>query len=213
MSRTIRCATCSRSPTWGRRPTPSGPTPAKNVAELVALARRNPGKLNGASSGNSTFMNLALFQLQTGIRIVNIPYKGTGDAALAVVRGEADFAIMDVSAFLSHLPSGRIRILAVTDGRRNSAVPAVPTTKEAGVDFTAGALFSVFTTGRTPPDVVRRLNSELNKIVTSPEITKRFATMGLDPVPRTVEDCTRNYHAELAKWKDVVARAKIPLEN
>ena len=187
--------------------------PAKNIAELIGLAKRSPGKLNGAAGGNSTFMNLALFQLKTGTRIVTIPYKGTGDAALAVVRGEADFAIMDLSNFLTHLPSGRIRILAVAGDRRSRAAPEIPTTKEAGLDFIAGALFIVFTTGRTPPDIVRRLNAEFNRIVSSPEITSRFAALGIDPAPRTVEECTRQYLGDLAKWIDVVARAKIPLEN
>ncbi|HKA40530.1 MAG TPA: tripartite tricarboxylate transporter substrate-binding protein [Burkholderiales bacterium] len=188
--------------------------PAKNVAELIGIARRNPGKLNGASGGNSTFMTLVLFQLKTGTRIVNIPYKGTGDAALAVVRGEADLAIMDTSAFLTHLSSGRIRVLAVAGDRRNPAVPDVPTTKEAGLaDYTAGAVFSVFTTGKTPSDIVRRLNAEINRIVASPEVSKRLVALGMDPAPKTVEECTRQYFADLAKWKDVVARAGIPLEN
>jgi len=187
--------------------------PAKNIAELISLAKRSPGKLNGAAGGNSTFMNLALFQLKTGTRIVTIPYKGTGDAALAVVRGEADFAIMDLSNFLTHVPSGRIRVLAVAGDRRSPAAPEVPATREAGLDFMAGALFIVFTTGRTPPEIVRRLNAEFSRIVSSPEITNRFAALGLAPAPATVEECTRQYLGDLAKWKDVVARAKIPLEN
>jgi len=188
--------------------------PAKSVAELVRLAKQSPGKLNGAASGNSTFMNLALFQLMTGTRMVNLPYKGTGDAALAVMRGEADLAIMDVSVFTPHLESGRIRLLAVASAKRSAALPGVPTTKEAGFpDYVAGAVFSVFTTGRTAPELVRRLNAEINRIITSPEISKRFAAIGVDPTPKSVEECTRQYVADLAKWKDVVARAKIPLEN
>jgi tripartite-type tricarboxylate transporter receptor subunit TctC len=188
--------------------------PAKNLAELISLARKSPGKLNGASGGNSTFMTLVLFQLRTGTRIVNLPYKGTGDAALAVLRGEADLAIMDVSAFASHRQSGRIRMLAVAGDRRNPAMPEVPTTQEAGLaDYAAGAVFSVFTTGKTPLDIVRRLNTEINRIVVSPEITKRLALLGMEPSPKTVEECTRVYLADLAKWKDVVARANIPLEN
>jgi tripartite-type tricarboxylate transporter receptor subunit TctC len=129
------------------------------------------------------------------------------------VRGEADFAIMDTSAFLSHLASGRIRMLAVAGDRRNPAVPDVPTTKEAGLDYTAGATFGVFTTGKTPPEIVRRLNSEINRIVASPEVSKRLVALGMDPGPKTVEECTRQYLADLAKWKDVVASANIPLEN
>lgn len=188
--------------------------PAKNVTQLIDLAKKNPGKLNGSSGGNSTFMSLVLFQIQTGTRIVNIPYKGAGDAALAVVRGEADMAIMDSSAFGHHLQSGRLRMLALAADRRSPALPELPTAKEAGLpDYTASSLFGVFTTGKTPPDIVRKLNMEINRIVASPEISKRLMALGMEPSQKSVEEFTRQYLAELAKWKDVVARAKIPLEN
>ena len=188
--------------------------PAKNVAELIRVAKQNPRRLNGASAGNSTFMSLALFQLQTGTRVVNIPYKGTGDAVLALARGEADFAIMDATAFVSQFSSGRVRLLAVAGDRRAPALPDVPTTKEAGLDYKAGGVFSVFTTGgKTPPDIVRRLNAEISRIVEAPETSKRFAALGINPSTKTLEESMRWHLAELAKWKDVVARAKIPLEN
>jgi tripartite-type tricarboxylate transporter receptor subunit TctC len=188
--------------------------PAKNVMQLIDLAKKNPGKLNGSSGGNSTFMSLVLFQIKTGTHIVNIPYKGAGDAGLAVARGEADLAIMDSAAFGHHLQSGRIRMLAVAADRRSPAFPQLPTAKEAGLpDYTAESLFGVFTTGRTAPDIVRRVNIEINRIVASPEISKRLVALGLEPSQKSVEEFTRQYLAELAKWKDVVARAKIPLES
>jgi tripartite-type tricarboxylate transporter receptor subunit TctC len=188
--------------------------PAKNVRELIELAKNNPGKLNGSSGGNSTFMSLVLFQLRSDTRIVNIPYKGAGDAALALVRGEADVAIMDPLAFGYHLHSGRVRMLAIAGDRRSAAFPELPTAKEAGLpDYTAESLFGVFTTGRTPPDIVRRLNIEINRIVALPEISKRLVALGMGPSQKSVEEFTRQYLSELAKWKDVVARAKIPLES
>jgi tripartite-type tricarboxylate transporter receptor subunit TctC len=188
--------------------------PAKNVRELIELAKKNPGKLNGSSGGNSTFMSLVLFQLRSDTRIVNIPYKGAGDAALALVRGEADVAIMDPLAFGYHLHSGRVRMLAIAGDRRSAAFPELPTAKEAGLpDYTAESLFGVFTTGRTPADIVRRLNIEISRIVALPEISKRLVALGMEPSQKTVEEFTRQYLAELAKWKDVVARAKIPLES
>jgi tripartite-type tricarboxylate transporter receptor subunit TctC len=188
--------------------------PARNLAELIQLARQNPGKLNGSSSGSTSFMAQVLFQLKTGARIVNVPYKGGGEAALAVVRGEADLAILDISAVMSYVSAGRIRMLAVASDRRAAALPEVPTTKEAGLDYIAGGIFSVFTTGgNTPPEIVRRLNAELSRIVTLPETGKRFAALGINPSTKSVEESLRWHLAELAKWKDVVARAKIPLEN
>jgi tripartite-type tricarboxylate transporter receptor subunit TctC len=188
--------------------------PAKNVAQLIAIAKKNPGKLNGSSGGNSTFLSLVLFQIRTGTRIVTIPYKGAGDAGLAVARGEVDMAIMDASAFGDHLRSGRVRMLALAADRRSSALPDLPTAKEAGLpDFTADSLFGVFTTGRTPPEIVRRLNVEINRIVASPEVSTRLVSFGLEPSQKSVEEFTKQYLAEIAKWKDVVARAKIPLES
>lgn len=188
--------------------------PAKNVMQLIDLAKKNPGKLNGSSGGNSTFMSLVLFQIKTGTRIVNIPYKGAGDAGLAVARGEADMAIMDSSAFGPHLESGRVRVLAIAADKRSPTFPDLPTAKEAGLpDYTASSLFGVFTTGKAPPEIVRKLNMEINKVVAAPEISKRLVALGLEPSQKSVEQFTRQYLAELAQWKDVVARAKIPLEN
>jgi tripartite-type tricarboxylate transporter receptor subunit TctC len=188
--------------------------PAKNVSALIALAKKNPGKLNGASGGNSTFLSLVLFQLRTGTKLVNIPYKGAGDAALSVVRGEADLAIMDASAYGPNLKSGRLRLLAVAGDKRIAALPELPTAKEAGLpDYTVSSLFGVFTNGGAPTDVVRRLNVEINRIVAMPVITQRLEALGVEPSQKTFEEFTSQYRAELAKWKDVVARAKIPLET
>jgi tripartite-type tricarboxylate transporter receptor subunit TctC len=187
--------------------------PARTLNALIELARQSPGKLNSASAGSSSFLAQALFQLQTGTRIVNLPYKGAGDAALAVVRGEADLAIMDFSSLMPHVAPGRLRLLAVTSSQRAPTLPAVPTTREAGFDYTVGGTFSVFTVGGTPPDIVRRLNAEITRIVEMPATASRFAALGITTSTRTVDDMMRWHLAELAKWKDVVVRAKIPLEN
>ncbi len=188
--------------------------PAKSVAELIEIAKKNPGKLNGASGGNSTFLSLVLFQLRTGTKLVNIPYKGAGDAALSVVRGEADLAIMDASAFGQHLKSGRLRLLAVAGDKRLQVLPDLPTAREAGLpDFAVSSLFGVFTTGRTAPEIVRRLNVEINRIVAMPAISQRLEALGVEPSQKSFEEFTSQYRAELVKWKDVVTRAKIPLES
>jgi tripartite-type tricarboxylate transporter receptor subunit TctC len=187
--------------------------PARSLAALIELARQNPGKLNGASAGSSSFLAQVLFQLQTGTRITNLPYRGGSDAALSVVRGEADLAIMDYSSLAPHVSAGRLRLLAVTSQKRAPTQPAVPTTREAGLDYTAGGVFSVFTVGGTPADIVRRLNMEITRIVEMPATSNRFASLGISASTRTVDEMMRWHLAELAKWKDVVVRAKIPLEN
>ncbi len=188
--------------------------PAHSLAALIKLAAAHPGKLNGSAGGNSSEMAIALFRIKTGTRMEIISYKGTGHAALAVATGEADFAIMDASAWLPFIPATRVRALAVMGAKRIAILPGVPTTQEAGLpDFISGAQFGVYTTGGTPANVVRRLNAEINRITATPEMTKSFLTIGLEPANKTVEAYTRLYLADLALWKDVVTRAKIPMTD
>ena len=188
--------------------------PAHSVTALIKLATAHPGKLNGSAGGNSSEMAIALFRIKTGTRMEIIPYKGTGHAALAVATGEADLAIMDASAWLPLIPAKRVRALAVLGTKRIAILPDVPTAQEAGLpDFTSGAQFGVYTTGGTPMNVVRRLNAEINRITASPEMTRSFLTIGMEPGSKSVEDYTRLYLADLAMWKDVVTRAKIPMTD
>lgn len=186
--------------------------PANNLAAFVNLAKNYPGKLNGSAGGDSTGMALALFRIKTGSRAETITYKGTGLAALAVVTGEVDFAILDASAWLAFIPSGRVRPLAVSGNKRLSALPEIPTTDEAGLpDFDVGSMFGVYTTGGVPMNIVLRLNAEINKIITAPDIAGGLNRLGLVPTPLSVEQFTRRYMSDLAKWKEVVKRANLPV--
>lgn len=188
--------------------------PANNLREFVDYARKNPGKLNGSSGGNSTFMSLVLLQTVIGTKIQNIPYKGTGLAATAIVQGEADVAAMDGSAFTSFIPSGRVKALAVAGARRLPSLPDVPTTKEAGLpSFIAGTGFGVYTKLGTPMTIVNRLNAEINKSLATPEVTKHLQSLGLEPGDGSAEEFTQQYKADLARWKNVVAAAGLPLED
>lgn len=188
--------------------------PAQSVAAFIQLAKANPGKLNGSAGGNSSEMSIALFRIKTATRMEIIPYKGTGYAALAVATGEADFAIMDASAWLPFLSAKKVRALAVMGARRVTAMPDVPTLREAGLpDYESGAQFGIFTTGGTPINAVRRLNSEINRIISTPEVSKSFIAIGMEPGGMTVEGFHKRYLADLAMWKDVVTRAKIPMTD
>ncbi len=188
--------------------------PAQSVTAFLKLAMAQPGRLNGSAGGNSSELAIALFRIKTGTRMEIIPYKGTGHAALAVATGEADFAIMDASAWLPFVAARRVRALAVMGAKRLAALPDVPTMLEAGFqDFNSGAQFGVYTTGGTPINAVRRLNTEINRIVATPEMTKSFLAIGLEPAGKSVEEYTRLYLSDLAMWKDVVARAKIPMTD
>ena len=188
--------------------------PARNMVELADLVRRNPGKYNASAGGNSTFMGMILFQIVTGSRVEIISYKGTAPAAQSVVAGETDLTATDASALVAFIPSGRVRALAVAGEKRLSSLPDVPTTKEAGMpEFLAGTAFGVYARGGTPEPIVLRLNAEINKAIATPEVHKHLVSIGLDPSALSADAYTRQYHRELARWKDVVAKAKLPLQD
>lgn len=120
--------------------------------------------------------------------------------------------IMDASAWVAFIPSGRVRALAVSGDKRLSVLPEVPTTQEAGLpEYIAGTMFGVYTKAGAPVNTVRRLNAEINKIITSPEVAKSLNQVGLEPNPKSVEEFTQQYKNDLAGWKDLVTRAKIPM--
>ena len=188
--------------------------PAPNVAAFIKLALAQPGRLTGSAGDNSSEMSIALLRIKTGTRMEIIPYKGTAYAALAVATGEADFAVLDASAWLPYLRAKRVRALAVMGEKRIAAMPDVPTMREAGyAGHESGAQFGIFTTGGTPLKTVQRLNTEINRIVATPEITKSFIGIGMEPGGMTVDAFTKRYFADLAQWKDVVGQAKIPMTD
>jgi len=187
--------------------------PAKNVRELIALAKSYPGKLNGSAAGNATQMALVLFQLRTGTKVEIIPYKSGGQSAVAAASGETDLVIINAPVISQFVASGRMRPLAVADEKRLSFLPHVPTTLEEKLDYIAGTLFGIYTVGGTPAGIVQRLNAEINKIIAMPDMLKILTQEGLNASSKSVEDARRKYLDDIEKWKDVVARARIPLDN
>jgi tripartite-type tricarboxylate transporter receptor subunit TctC len=182
---------------------------AKTPNELIALLKKNPGKYNAAAGGNSSQMATELFRVKTGTKFEIIRYKGTGKAATAVVSGETQFAIMASSGFVSLAPSGRIRMIGVANDERIPNMPTVPTTVEQGFDFKAGTFFGVYAQGGMPKAIVQRLNMEINKILTTPDVERRLIALGLDPRPVTVKQITDKYLGSIDIWKDVVKKAGI----
>jgi tripartite-type tricarboxylate transporter receptor subunit TctC len=186
---------------------------AKNLAELVELARRQPGKLNYAQGGMSNRILGELLRLQTGTEFTFVPYKGSNPATQAVLTGEADLIITDSITVAPHIASGRLRAFAVTSPQRAVAFPAVPTVAEAGVpNYSVIVWYGIFAPGGTPGAVVRRLNAELNRIVVMPDVAARFATLGAEPVTTTPEAFGELYRSQVERWKDVATRARIPVE-
>ena len=185
--------------------------PAKNVQELINLARKHPGKLNAAAGGIGTRLSSELFQIQNKLKLEIIPYNGTGPAALAVLTGESDFGIMDASPLHGQIAAGRIRALAVAGEKRLSSFPNIPTMAEAGFpDYKSSALFGVYVAAGTPMDIVHKLNATINKIISTPAMAQRLRELGAEPNPKSVDAFSALYRAEIEKWKTIVRQANIP---
>jgi tripartite-type tricarboxylate transporter receptor subunit TctC len=185
--------------------------PARNVQELIDVARKNPGKLNASSGGIGTRLASELFQIQNKLKLEIIPYNGAGLAALAVMTGEADFAIMDASPVLGQISAGKIRALAIAGEKRLKSLPNVPTTAEAGFPgYKSGTIFGVYVAAGTPADIVQKLNTTINKIISAPAMAERLRELGAEANPKSVEEFSALYRKEIEKWKAIVRQANIP---
>lgn len=189
--------------------------PAKNVAELVTMAKAQPGKLFYASSGAGSAQHLAaeLFKLRAGIDIGHVPYKGGGLAVADVAAGHIPFYFGNMSAALPQARGNRVRALAVTSAERSPAAPEVPTMAEAGVKGCEISEWnSLEAPAGTPPAVIERLHAEVTKIVRSDEIKAKFADFGEDVIGSTPAELAAFIKAEMAKWAEVVKTANIKIE-
>jgi tripartite-type tricarboxylate transporter receptor subunit TctC len=161
---------------------------AKSVTEFIALAKAKPGQLNHATTGTGNVLGIAHFKLMAGIDVVNIPYKGTGQAVIALVAGEVQMFFMNPLVAITHVNSGKLRGLAVTSLTRNPALPDMPTVSESGLPgFQNITWHSIVVPIGTPKPIVKRLNAELVKVVNLPDVKERFQGQGLTAVGSTPE--------------------------
>jgi len=178
---------------------------AKNLSELVALARGQPGKLNFGSGGmgNQAHISAEMLKAQTGIDIVHIPYKGTGQAVAALVAGEVQMVFADMVPATPHIRAARVRALAVTTLARASALPEVPTMIEAGLpNYNAELWWAVMAPRGTPAEIVNRLNVELARIISLPDVQGKYAGLGIasaHSTPQRVTEMIRTRTQEMAK--------------
>jgi tripartite-type tricarboxylate transporter receptor subunit TctC len=186
--------------------------PAKNLKELIALARKQPGKLNFASSGvgSSNHMAGELFKVMAGVDIAHIPYKGNVPALADTVGGHVDMIFSGVPSLLPHINSGRLRAIAIGSLKRFPALPNVPTFDESGLKgYEATTWFGMMAPAKTPREVVLRLNSEIDKILKSPDLRERFLNDGLEPMGGSPEAFAKFIRAEIDKYAKVVKFAGI----
>ena len=181
--------------------------PAKTLAEFIALAKAQPGKLNYASSGPGTPYHMAgeLFKAMAGVDIVHIPYKGSSGARTDVIGGQVQMMFDAVTTMTEHVKAGQVRALGTTGKARSSVLPDVPTIAEAGVPgYEATIWIGLVAPKGTPPAIVNRLNAEITKIVSRPEVKRDWGAQGAVAMTMTPEEFGKYIADDIVKWERVV---------
>ena len=184
--------------------------PAKSVAELVALAKSQPGKMNFASFGHGTSNHLSgeLFKSVAGVEVVHVPYKSAPQAVLEIVGGQVNFAFVNAPLALPQVRAGKLRALAVTGAKRSPAVPDLPTMAEAGLpEFVVESWYGLMAPAGTPEPVIRKVRDETLKVLARPDLVEAFAKQGADVVTSTPQEFARMVASEKARWAEVIRRS------
>jgi tripartite-type tricarboxylate transporter receptor subunit TctC len=193
----------------------SAKTPAKNVAELVALAKKASPEMSYGSNGNGTAQHLigTQFQTATGTTLLHVPYKGSGPLTTDLLGGQVSMSFDTLTTVLPHIKAGKLKALAVTTAKRSSALPDVPTMEESGLKgFDIGTWFGVLAPAATPAQVVTRLNAEIVKIVNSPDFQQRMLAAGAEPMPSTPEAFAKRIGDETNRFAALVRDGKVNIE-
>jgi tripartite-type tricarboxylate transporter receptor subunit TctC len=189
--------------------------PVKDLKELVAHAKANPGKLTYASSGPGAPQRMCaeLFRRTVGAEMIHVPYKGSGPAMADLVGGQVLTMCETVPASLQLIKAGKVRALAVTAPQRISMLPEVPTAAEQGISgIEVHSMFGVLVPARTPSPIIRRLNAELTKILATPEAKEQLLTQGAYAVNTTPEEAATRVKQEISRWAKVIQEANIKAE-
>jgi tripartite-type tricarboxylate transporter receptor subunit TctC len=185
--------------------------PASSVQELLALVKKQPGRLNYASGGKGTNSHLPmeLFKNLTGANIVHVPYRGGGPAQLALISGEAEVMFVNVLATAAFAKTGKLRPLAISGAQRSQLMPDLPTIAETGVTgYEFSTWYGVLAPAKTPPAIIRMLHTQTVNAVRTPELAQRFAHEGAEGVASTPVQFATHIKAELARWQKVVMAAE-----
>lgn len=186
-------------------------SPAKTVKEWIEYAKKNPGKLNYASSGNGTIVQLTaeLFKAQAGVFVTHIPYKGTGLAIPDLVTGQLDVLFDSLPTGMPHVRDGRLRALAVTTLKRTPLAPDLPPVADTLPGFESNTWFGLYGPKGLPADVVSRVNAAANQALSDPEVRAKLTTLGIEPVTSTPAQFAKMVADDQAKWKRIIAERKI----
>jgi tripartite-type tricarboxylate transporter receptor subunit TctC len=186
-----------------------------SVQELIVLAKKDPGKLNYATSGVGTVVHLTTeyFASEAGVKLTHVPYKGVQLSIPDLLSGQVSMLFDNIMTAQSHIKSGKLKALAISSPKRSPLVPDVPTMSEAGlIGFESVTWFGVFGPAGTPKAVVERLNMEVNKVLADPAIRERFATLGFEPAGGTPAEFAAVVQRDAAKWSKVIKDANVRAE-
>jgi tripartite-type tricarboxylate transporter receptor subunit TctC len=180
--------------------------PAKTVAEFIDYGKKNPGKINMASSGSGTSVHLSgeLFKFMTGIDMKHVPYKGAGPATVDLIGGQVDVLFDNMPSIIGHIRSGAVRALGVTTAQRSPALPDVPSVSETVPGYEASAWFGASAPKGTPPAIIARLNREFNAVLADPDMKAKLANLGGVPISGTPEQFWALHRMETEKWAKIV---------
>ena len=190
-------------------------SPAKNVADLVALGKASKDRLSYGSNGNGTAQHLigTQFENLTGVDLLHVPYKGSGPLTTDLLGGQVSMSFDTITPVLPHVKAGKLRALAVTTAKRSSVLPEVPTLAEAGLKgFDIGTWFGVLAPAATPREITAKLSAEMIKAIHSSEFKKRMDEIGAEPIGDTPDQMARRIKDETEKFAGLVKRANVQIE-
>jgi tripartite-type tricarboxylate transporter receptor subunit TctC len=188
--------------------------PVNSIKELISYAKANPGKLNFGSSGTGGLQHFAgeMFAHMAGIKIVHVPYKGTAAVIPAMLAGDVQLGFGTLFGVRPHIPSGRLKVLAITAGKRSAAAPEYPTVAEAGLPgYEVDQWYGVLTSAKVPAPIVAKLNASILEALKSPDVVKRFASDGSVATGSTPQQFGAHIRSEIAKWRKLAREAKLEL--
>ena len=189
--------------------------PATNVKELIAYAKANPNKLNFSSPGTGTSVHISgeMFKDAAGIDLLHVPFKGSGPSMTAVLGGEVQILVENISAAVPNIKAGRLRPIAVTSISRAAPLPEVPTLNESGLPgFEVTAWFSMFAPAATPRAIVNALNVEFVKALRDPKVAEQMLSRGLEPRPMAPDEFAAIWRKDIEKYAAIVRKAKISVD-
>ena len=188
--------------------------PVNSIKELIAYAKANPGKLNFGSSGTGGLQHFAgeMFAHMAGVKLVHVPYKGTAAVIPAMLAGDVQLGFGTLFGVRPHIPAGRLKVLAITAGKRSPAVPEYPTVAEAGLPgYEVDQWYGVLTGAKVPAPIVKKINAGIQEALKSPDVVKRFSSDGSTPTGGTPQQFGRHLHSEIAKWRKLAKEANLQL--